>query len=379
MMRFKFIKLILFFGGLLLSSSSFSQVKISELLQESDYHTETSKQKLFMIEFWATWCGPCITVSDYLDVLQEQYKNDVYILSLSEETPETVKKFLNKRPTRFATAIDYDGETFKKYGVKDLPFAVLLNANANIVWQGNPANLSNYDLDRFLRKSSTRFDASQLIELEAYELESDTPQTLDGTYKISESSSDISPGITIFRNSNYMKIEGSLKYILGYLLKSSPNQILLESSQNKMYILELQYQKKLEQVSKKILKVLGLKLKKTTKKVNALELSCSGCKEQFWAENQIDWGTDSPQFLVDDIQFSADNSTLDDFVFKLSTLTATPVVANSDLEDEFQQFDWQLHYKFYDLMVDDLLYNYGIAVEKVQREVPFYTVTKKGL
>lgn len=151
MMRFKFIKLILFFGGLLLSSSSFSQVKISELLQESDYHTETSKQKLFMIEFWATWCGPCITVSDYLDVLQEQYKNDLYILSLSEETPETVKKFLNKRPTRFATAIDYDGETFKKYGVKDLPFAVLLNANANIVWQGNPANLSNYDLDRLLR------------------------------------------------------------------------------------------------------------------------------------------------------------------------------------------------------------------------------------
>ena len=332
-----------------------------------------------MIEFWATWCGPCITVSDYLDVLQEQYKNDLYILSLLEETPKIVKKFLNKRPTRFATAIDYDGETFKKYGVKDLPFAVLLNANANIVWQGNPANLSNYDLDRFLRKSSTRFDASQLIELEAYELESDTPQTLDGTYKISESSSDISPGITIFRNSNYMKIEGSLKYILGYLLKSSPNQIQLESSENKMYILELQYQKKLEQVSKKILKVLGLKLKKTTKKVNALELSCSGCKEQFWAENQIDWGTDSPQFLVDDIQFSADNSTLDDFVFKLSTLTATPVVANSDLEDEFQQFDWQLHYKFYDLMVDDLLYNYGIAVEKVQREVPFYTVTKKGL
>ena len=90
-----------------------------------------------MIEFWATWCGPCITVSDYLDVLQEQYINDLYILSLSEETPETVKKFLNRRPTRFATAIDYDGETFKKYGVKDLPFAVLLDADANIVWHAD--------------------------------------------------------------------------------------------------------------------------------------------------------------------------------------------------------------------------------------------------
>jgi len=376
-MLFKFIKFTLVLGTILFSSQGFSQVKISELLQKSDYHAENSKQKLFMIEFWATWCGPCITVSDYLDVLQEQYIKDLYILSISEETPETVKKFLSKRPTRFATAIDYDGETFKKYRVKDLPYAVLLDADANIVWKGNPANLNNYDLNRFIRQSSNRFDAKQLIELTAYELESDTLQTLDGTYKISESSSDFSPGITIFRNSNYMKIEGSLKYILGFILKSSPKQIQLSSTDNKMYILEVQYQKNLQSISNKILKVLGLKLKKTTKKVNALELSCSGCKDQFWTKNQIDWGTDSPQFLVDDIQFSADNSTLDDFVFKLSTLTGIPVVANSDLEDEFQQFDWQLHYKFYDLMVDDFLHNYGIAVEKVQREVPFYSVIKK--
>lgn len=107
-MRFKFIKSPLVLGIFFISSQSFSQVKISELLQKSDYHSETSKQKLFMIEFWATWCGPCITVSDYLDVLQEQYIKDLYILSISEETPETVKKFLSKRPTRFATAIDYE-------------------------------------------------------------------------------------------------------------------------------------------------------------------------------------------------------------------------------------------------------------------------------
>jgi thiol-disulfide isomerase/thioredoxin len=374
-MHFNFIKFTLILG-VVFSSQSFSQVKIAELLQKSDYHTETSKKKLFMIEFWTTWCGPCITVSDYLDILQEQYKNDLYILSISEESSDIVKKFLIKRPTRFATAIDYDGVTFKKYGVKDLPFAVILDINAKVVWKGNPANLSNYDLDRFLRKSSNRFDVNQMIDIEAYELVSDSPPILNGTYKISEFPTDFSPGITVFRNSNYMKIEGSLKYILGYLLKSSPKQIQIEISDNKMYILEVQYQENLESVSKKILKVLGLTLTKTTKKVNALELSCSACKDQFWTENQIDWGTDSPQFLVDDIQFSADNSSLDDFVFKLSSLTGIPVVAKSDLEDEFQLFDWQLHYKFYDLMVDDLLFNYGIAVEKVQREISFYSVVK---
>ena len=275
-MRFKFNKYALVFGVLLFSNFSFSQVKISQLLQKSDYHTTNSKQKLFLVEFWATWCGPCITVSNYLEVLQDQFKKDLFIISLSEENPETVKKFLSKRPSRFATAIDYDGETFKKYKVKDLPFAVLLDANAKIIWKGNPANLDSNYLKHLIQKSSHRFAAKQLIELKAYELETEALEILDGTYKISESSLDFSPGITIFRKSNYIKAEGSLKSILSYLLKSSPKQIQLESSANKMYILEIHYQKNFESVLKKILKVLGLKFKQNQKKSR-----CIGAK-LFW-------------------------------------------------------------------------------------------------
>ncbi len=376
-MNFKPIKTALVLGVFCLTNLAFAQVKISELLQNSDYHTPTSKQKLFMIEFWATWCGPCITVSDYLDVLQEQYKDDLFILSLSEETSATVQKFLAKRPTRFANAIDYDGETFKKYGVTDLPFAVLLDASAQIIWQGNPANLSAYNLERFIKKSSSPFDPRTFIDLTPYELESNTPKTLDGSYKLSESESDFSPGITIFRTPNFIKIEGSLKYILSYMLKASPTQIDLNTDDNKMYILELQYKKEFMPIAKKIVKVLGLKLKTSMKKVNTLVLNCANCRDKFWPQNQIDWGSDSPQFLVDDIQFSADNSSLDDFKYKLSSLINTPVIIEMDIENEHQQFDWQLHYKFYDLMVDDLLYNYGIAVQKGIREVPFYSLQKK--
>ena len=126
------------------SNFGFSQVKVSEVLQESKFHSNTSAAKLFMIEFWATWCGPCITVSDYLEVLQEQFASELYILSLSEETSDRVQKFLNKRPSQFASAIDYDGQTFDYYRVTDLPFAVLLNANAEVIWKGNPADLTSF-------------------------------------------------------------------------------------------------------------------------------------------------------------------------------------------------------------------------------------------
>lgn len=376
-MQFKLKKFTLVLGTLLFISENFAQVKISELLQNSDYHSPTSKSKLFMIEFWATWCGPCITVSDYLDVLQEQFKDDLFILSLSEETSATVQKFLTKRPTRLASSIDYDGQTFKKYGVTDLPFAVLFDASARPIWQGNPANLSVRDLERFIRNSSGHFDPNTFIDLEPYELESEYPHTLDGTYKLYDSESDFSAGITIFRTPNFIKIEGSLKYILSFLLKSSPEQIVLDEKNNKMYVLELQYEKELIQVTKKIIKVLGLKLKKSTKKVSTLTLNCIDCEDKFWPKSQIDWGSDSPQFLVDDIQFSADNSSLSDFTYQLSSLLKTPVIVGFKIKNDHEEFDWQLHYKFYDLMVDDLLFNFGIGVQKAEQEVPFYSIQKR--
>lgn len=62
--------------------------------------------KVYVVEFWATWCGPCVASMPHLAELQKTYADKgVQIVSISDEDLETVEGFL-KRPVRGAPKAD---------------------------------------------------------------------------------------------------------------------------------------------------------------------------------------------------------------------------------------------------------------------------------
>ena len=143
---------------------------------------------------------------------------------------------------------------------------------------------------------------------------------------------------------------------VNYLLKFKPSYDLLSIAEEIVNNLDLKFQKLYKESD-----VLWMKFTDTNK---------------FWSSSQFDWGTDSPQFLVDDYQFSADNSTVADVMYKLSELLGVTVLFDKNMMGLTSKFDWQLHYKFFDLMSDDLYQNFGIEVEKVKRLRPLFNVIK---
>jgi thiol-disulfide isomerase/thioredoxin len=59
--------------------------------------TKFAKGKVYVVEFWATWCGPCILSMPHLAELQKEYTpKGVQIVSISDEDLETVQKFLER-------------------------------------------------------------------------------------------------------------------------------------------------------------------------------------------------------------------------------------------------------------------------------------------
>ena len=95
-----------------------------------------------------------------------------------------------------------------------------------------------------------------------------------------------------------------------------------------------------------------------------------------WNTEQIEWGTDNPKYLIDDTQIQADNVTFKDIKYRLAFVLEMPVIG--EIESGDTEHDWQVHYKYFQLMRSDLLDNYGINAEKKRSTYPVYVVEKKA-
>ena len=109
--------------------------------------------KVYVIEFWATWCGPCVRAMPHLSELQEKYADyDVKFISVSDEKLETVVSFLfkeNKKDgkiqnDRIAYTLTTDPDKsvkrdyFRAAGQTGIPSAFIIGKDTRIEWIGNP-------------------------------------------------------------------------------------------------------------------------------------------------------------------------------------------------------------------------------------------------
>src|SRR5215510_7930870 len=77
---------------------------------------EAKGKQVVVVEFWATWCGPCRVSIPHLTELQKKFK-DVAFVGVSNEDPDTVKKFVTKMGDQmdYAVAVDKEDKTSDGY------------------------------------------------------------------------------------------------------------------------------------------------------------------------------------------------------------------------------------------------------------------------
>lgn len=93
--------------------------------------------KYIIIEFWATWCGPCRKAIPKLNALQKQFADDVVIIALSDESAEKVQSMVAPK-IEYSNAVDTRALLKSTYEVRGVPHAVVIDPDGIVVWEGFP-------------------------------------------------------------------------------------------------------------------------------------------------------------------------------------------------------------------------------------------------
>lgn len=109
---------------------------------------DSAGKHVFVVEFWATWCGPCKFTAPHLSELQAKYREQgLLVLGISDETKDVVEPYLEKMGDQITYPIALDraritaSRYFEGFGREEtLPTAYVVDGNGRVVWIGNPLN-----------------------------------------------------------------------------------------------------------------------------------------------------------------------------------------------------------------------------------------------
>jgi len=86
------------------------------------------------VDFWASWCGPCVQSMPYMNDIQEQYRSqglDVIAINV-DENREDAEAFLKAHPANITIAQSTDGQCPGQFGVQAMPSSYLIDKHGKI-------------------------------------------------------------------------------------------------------------------------------------------------------------------------------------------------------------------------------------------------------
>ncbi|MCE2435790.1 MAG: redoxin domain-containing protein [Candidatus Latescibacteria bacterium] len=140
-----------------------SEAQIKKSMPAPDFQAETLEGKkvslsdyqgkVLILDFWATWCGPCLAELPYFQELVNLYKNDpsVAFLTISQDrSKDIVRKFIEKEGYTFPVIFDTGmGQLFE---IEGIPVLIVIDQEGNIRYRHFGFDPNNVDFIQLMKK-----------------------------------------------------------------------------------------------------------------------------------------------------------------------------------------------------------------------------------
>jgi cytochrome c biogenesis protein CcmG, thiol:disulfide interchange protein DsbE len=98
-------------------------------MQLSELH-----DKIVILDFWASWCGPCAVQAPILDRVARRHADDVVVLGINvDDAPAVARDYAKKMGLSYPILMDDGGQAQRAYNANSLPTVVIIDKQGNIV------------------------------------------------------------------------------------------------------------------------------------------------------------------------------------------------------------------------------------------------------
>ena len=137
-------------------------------------------KKIIVLNFFASWCGPCRAEMPELNRYYTEHKTQsLLLLGIdAQEKGDAVDAFLNELKVTFPAGVD-DGSIQRRYAVEAFPTTVVIGVDGKVqLYETGALDNAEVAFDNLLRKNQQLIQAGQTISPEAYRLAAQNQQKL---------------------------------------------------------------------------------------------------------------------------------------------------------------------------------------------------------
>ena len=111
------------------------------------------RDKPVYLNFWATWCPPCVKELPHIQAKYEQYKDRIHFLAISVDSEqEAPAQFISSKGYTFTVGYGNEREISRAYNIEAIPASYIIGTDGTIKAQ-SVGSMDEADLESFLQKA----------------------------------------------------------------------------------------------------------------------------------------------------------------------------------------------------------------------------------
>lgn len=119
----------------------------------------TAQNKLLILNFWGTWCSPCLPEMDSLAKLQVKNAGQIQVIAISNEPVERLQKYLQRKPSTLWLASDTTGNLYTQFAFSYVGQSAIIDQQHRVIALVRTDSINQAMIDRLVRKQPIRSSA----------------------------------------------------------------------------------------------------------------------------------------------------------------------------------------------------------------------------